>query len=72
MTHASYVPNFVPSYCENMRMRPPEYYHDLNWERDDSKVVAKLRDQLTIIGNSWSGYVETATGKLGIETIWER
>ena len=45
MTHAAYVPSYVPSYCENMRLVPPQYYHDVDteWDREDSIVAGLIR-----------------------------
>ena len=65
MTHAAYVPNFVPSYCENMRLVPPEYYHDLEWNRDDAKVTGLIRTS-----NPGFGEIEGARKDFSKQLVW--
>ena len=43
MNRPAYVPSYVPAYCENMTMTPPAYYHNLEWEREESKVTGLIR-----------------------------
>lgn len=65
MTHAAYVPNYVPSYCENMRLVPPEYYHDLNWEREDAKVTGLIRTS-----NPGFGEIEGSRKDYRKQLVW--
>jgi len=65
MTHAAYVPNYVPSYCENMRLVPPEYYHDLEWNRDDAKVTGLIRTS-----NPGFGEIEGSRKDYRKQLVW--
>jgi len=67
MTHASYVPSYVPSYCENMRLTPPAYFHDLDekWDRDDAKVIGLIRTS-----NPGFGEIEGTRHDFRKQLVW--